>query len=238
MNKEGYIVQIFQKNGLDINETQAELLYRYYTMLVEKNKVMNLTAITEFEDVVIKHFVDSAILNKVADLSGKKIIDVGTGAGFPGIPLRIINPDVELTLVDSLNKRVLFLREVINELGLTNTVAIHSRAEDLARDTEHREQYDTAVSRAVSNLATLVEYTLPFVKIGGAMYAYKGAKADEELLGSENAIKILGGKTIESHSVNIADTDYERKVIEIRKESHTVSKYPRSGNKPLNNPLT
>ncbi len=170
MQETDYIVQRFKNNDILIDEKKAELLYRYYTMLVEKKKVMNLTAITEFTDVVDKHFIDSAALAKIVDLDGKKVIDIGTGAGFPGIPLKIMFPDMELTLLDSLNKRIGFLNEVIFELGLTNVQAIHSRAEELANRPEHREGYDIAVSRAVSNLSTLVEYCLPYVKLNGVFY--------------------------------------------------------------------
>ena len=236
-NKTEYIIQRFKNNEILIDEKKAELLYRYYTMLVEKNKVMNLTAITEFSDVVDKHFIDSAAISKIVDLNGKKVIDVGTGAGFPGIPLKILFPDMELTLLDSLNKRIGFLNEVISELGLTNVQAIHSRAEELARKPEHREKYDIAVSRAVSNLSTLVEYCLPFVIVGGTFYSYKGTKADEEMSAATNAVKLLGGKIKNSHEIKIDGTDYDRTMIEIVKISSTTKKYPRGGNKPSSDPL-
>ena len=237
MQETDYIVQRFKNNDIMIDEKKAELLYRYYTMLVENNKVMNLTAITEFTDVVDKHFIDSAALAKIVDLDGKKVIDIGTGAGFPGIPLKIMFPDMELTLLDSLNKRIGFLNEVIFELGLTNVQAIHSRAEELANRPEHREGYDIAVSRAVSNLSTLVEYCLPYVKLNGVFYSYKGSKAGEEINEAQNAVKVLGGIIETSHLVQIDETDYDRSIVEIRKVSSTPKKYPRSGNKPSTNPL-
>ncbi|MCR5767536.1 MAG: 16S rRNA (guanine(527)-N(7))-methyltransferase RsmG [Lachnospiraceae bacterium] len=244
MRETDYIISEFSANGLEINEYQAEQFYKYYSMLVEKNKVVNLTAITEFNDVVIKHFIDSAILVKYLNndsgskMTGTgKIIDIGTGAGFPGIPIKIMCPELEMTLVDSLNKRIIFLDEVINTLELKNIRTIHSRAEDLARKPEHREQYTMAVSRAVSNLTTLVEYVLPYVKVGGKFYSYKGSKAQEETDEAKAAIKILGGSIRNKIDINISGTDYDRTIIEIEKVSSTPGKYPRSGNKPSTNPL-
>ena len=237
MNETEYIIEVFSKNGMNINENQADLLFRYYSMIVEKNKVMNLTAITEFKDVVSKHFIDSAILGKYRDLNGKKVIDVGTGAGFPGIPLKILHPDMELTLLDSLNKRIVFLNEVINALKLTDVIAVHSRAEELAVKPEHREKYEIAVSRAVSNLSTLVEYCLPFVRTGGAFYSYKGTKAAEETEEASAAIKTLGGVITDKIEIQIDGTDYDRTIIGITKQSPTPKKYPRGGNKPSTNPI-
>ena len=237
MKETDYIIEEFSKNGMNINESLAEQLFQYYSMLVEKNKVMNLTAITEFMDVVAKHFIDSAILGKYADLNGKKVIDVGTGAGFPGIPLKILYPDMEIVLLDSLNKRIVFLNEVIAALKLKNVTAIHSRAEELAARSEHRETYDIAVSRAVSKLSTLVEYCLPFVKQNGVFYSYKGTKAADEIEEASKAIEILGGKLMNNFEIKISDTDYDRYILEIKKESSTPKKYPRSGNKPSTNPI-
>ena len=237
MQETDYIVQRYKNNDILIDEKKAELLYRYYTMLVEKNKVMNLTAITEFTDVVDKHFIDSAALAKIVDLDGKKVIDIGTGAGFPGIPLKIMFPDMELTLLDSLNKRIGFLNEVITGLNLSDVSAIHARAEELGIKTDHREQYDICVSRAVSNLSTLVEYCIPFVKIGGCFYSYKGAKASEEISQAGTAVKILGGKITDNIEVKIDATDFERTIVRIEKISATPKKYPRGGNKPASNPI-
>ena len=243
MSETAFIIDEFARNGMNISELQAEQLYRYYTMLVEKNKVMNLTAITEFRDVVIKHFIDSAVLIKylndksAADGQQKSLIDIGTGAGFPGIPLKILCPGLKVTLVDSLNKRIGFLNEVIESLQLENITAIHSRAEELARKPEHRESYDIAVSRAVSNLSTLVEYALPFVRTNGIFYSYKGSKASEEAAEAEKAISVLGGKITSSYTVEITGTDYDRTLIEITKLSSTPKKYPRNGNKPASDPI-
>ncbi len=237
-----YIINEFQRNGIAVSDKQAEQFYTFYSMLIEKNKVMNLTAITEFEDVVIKHFIDSAVpvkynpglMDAEKDI---KIIDIGTGAGFPGIPLKILCPEIEITLLDSLNKRILFLNDVIRELGLKKITTIHSRAEELAGKPEHREKYSYAVSRAVSNLTTLVEYSLPFVKEGGIFYSYKGTKTEEEIAGAEKAIKVLGGKISNIYTVDIMGTDYDHKLIEISKVSPTPKKYPRGGNKPSTDPI-
>ncbi|MCR5330524.1 MAG: 16S rRNA (guanine(527)-N(7))-methyltransferase RsmG [Lachnospiraceae bacterium] len=238
INKEiSYIIERFGNNGLTIDNHKAEQLYRFYSMLVEKNKVMNLTAITEFEEVVDKHFIDSAILGKYVDLNSKTVIDVGTGAGFPGIPLKILYPDIKLTLLDSLNKRIVFLNEVITGLNLSGVSAIHARAEELGVKTDHREQYDICVSRAVSNLSTLVEYCIPFVKVGGCFYSYKAAKASEEISQAGTAVKILGGKITDNIEVKINAADFERTIVGIEKISATPKKYPRGGNKPASNPI-
>ncbi|MCR5323463.1 MAG: 16S rRNA (guanine(527)-N(7))-methyltransferase RsmG [Lachnospiraceae bacterium] len=232
-----YIIKHFKNNDISIENDQAEKLYLFYKILIEKNTVINLTAITEFKDVVDKHFVDSAILTKYVDLNEKNIIDIGTGAGFPGIPLKIIHPDLNVTLLDSLNKRIVFLNEVIEALNLENITTIHSRAEELAQKNEYREKYDIAVSRAVSNLSTLVEYCLPFVKVHGSFYSYKSSKALGEINEASNAIKTLGGIVVNNFNLQIFGTDYERSIIEIKKNSTTPKKYPRGGNKPLSNPI-
>ncbi len=237
MSESEYIIERFGSNGMTVSEDKAEQLTDFYSMLVEKNKVVNLTAITEFKDVVDKHFIDSALLGKYVELEGRRLIDIGTGAGFPGIPLKILYPNIKLTLLDSLNKRVVFLNEVIDALQLKDVIAVHARAEELGNKTEHREQYNIAVSRAVSNLSTLAEYCLPFVRVGGEFYSYKGSKADEEISEAGNAIKTLGGELSESISVSIDDTDYDRNIVKIIKKSSTPEKYPRSGNKPQSNPL-
>ena len=232
-----YIVDRFAKNGLHIDDDQSEQLFQYYSMIVEKNKMVNLTAITEFKEVVDKHFIDSAILIKYIDLKGKSVIDVGTGAGFPGIPLKILCPEMKLTLLDSLRKRIDFLNEVMDELNLKNIEAIHSRAEELANKSEYRESYDVVVSRAVSNLSTLSEYCLPFLSINGRFFSYKSAKASQEISEAKNAIALLGGKIVNDHIVTLEGTDYDRVLIEIQKISNTPKKYPRTGNKPSSNPI-
>ena len=192
-----YIKEQIKSNlGMVPDDRQIEQLYKYYEMIIEKNKVMNLTAITDFEEFVVKHFVDSLSLVKATELKGKKfhLIDVGTGAGFPGVPLKILFPELEVTLFDSLQKRLSFLDDVINELKLQNICSVHGRAEEFGRKLDYREKYDIVVSRAVAELSTLCELTLPFCKVGGCFIAYKGGKADEEVKNAEYAIKELGGK--------------------------------------------
>ena len=227
-------------SGLDIelSEKQIEQFMMYYDMLVETNKVMNLTAITEFDEVIDKHFVDSLSLVKVIDPSRiKRAIDVGTGAGFPGIPLKIAFPDLPITLLDSLNKRVNFLNQVIEKLGLEKIEAVHGRAEDFGRNAEYREKFDLCVSRAVANLSTLSEYCLPFVKIGGRFISYKSGKIDEELERSEKAVEILGGKLGNCLKYNLEDTDMERSLVVIEKKRLTKKIYPRKAGKPSKEPL-
>lgn len=184
-----------KKMSIQLNKEQSIQFQKYYELLIEWNKVMNLTAITEYEEVVDKHFIDSLSIEKAVDLNIiEKVIDVGTGAGFPGIPLKIVYPHLKITLLDSLNKRINFLNEVISKLKLENIEAIHGRAEDIAKDKKYREQYDISVSRAVANLSTLSEYSLPFVKVGGLFISYKAEKADEEIKKAEKAVSVLGGK--------------------------------------------
>ncbi len=211
----------------------------YYEMLVETNKVMNLTAITDKQEVAQKHFLDSAALLAYEKIPhGAKVIDIGTGAGFPGMVLKILRPDLDITLLDALQKRIRFLEEVAAKLGLCDKLTLtHSRAEDLARDDKYRERFAFAVSRAVANLSTLSEYCLPFVKISGKMAAYKGPSVEEELASATNAIEILGGKTAEVVSINVSGTDLAHNIVFIDKLVATPTKYPRSGNKPANKPL-
>lgn len=238
MSQKEFLINSLSANGVACSDVQAEQLIHYYEMLVEKNKVMNLTAITEFEDVVQKHFVDSLVINRVIDLKSQKVIDVGTGAGFPGIPLKILYPDIQLTLLDSLNKRLLFLNEVISELGLKKIETVHARAEEGARMKNLREKYDVAVSRAVANLSTLVEYCLPFVSVGGTFISYKGDKASDEITAARHAISILGGSINIYDEFVLADSDINRSLIRIDKKVSTPNTYPRSGGKPSSSPLT
>ena len=194
--------------NITLTDLQLQQFKTYYEMLIEKNKVMNLTAITEYEDVINKHFVDSIMLGTIYDLSGnRKLIDVGTGAGFPGIPLKIAYPELKVTLLDSLNKRVGFLNEVIEALELEEIEAIHARAEDGGRNKLYRDQYDVCVSRAVANLSTLAEYCMPFVKKGGYFISYKSNQIEEEIDQAKKAIKVLGGKLEKSEIVAIPDSD-------------------------------
>lgn len=222
--------------GIEVTEEKVEQLFNFYRMVIEKNKVMNLTAITEYEDFVLKHFVDSLLIAKVIDFSDvKTLLDIGTGAGFPGMPIKILFPEVEVLLLDSLNKRLLFLEEVIENLGLKGISTIHSRAEELQVKGEYRESFDIVVSRAVSALPTLSEYCLPYVKIGGSFVSYKGAIGEEEVDASKSAIKILGGKIAKKESFRLGESD--RLLVVMEKVKNTPSKYPRGGGKPGKNPL-
>lgn len=223
---------------ITLNEKQIEQFLTYYELLVEWNKVMNLTAITEYEEVITKHFLDSVASVKVCDYSKPmKILDLGTGAGFPGIPLKIAFPEHEIVLLDSLNKRVKFLNTVIETLGLTGIRAIHGRAEDYARHADYREQFDLCVSRAVANLSTLSEYCLPYVKTGGHFIPYKSGRIQEELTEAKTAIKILGGSLEKTEKFQLADTDMERSFVVIRKNQPTGKKFPRKAGLPSKEPI-
>lgn len=222
-----------------LSERQMEQFYQYYEMLVEWNQVMNLTAITEMTEVVTKHFVDSLSLKKaVSDLEDKpwKIMDVGTGAGFPGIPLKIAFPQLEITLLDSLNKRIRFLDAVIEKLELKCIKAVHGRAEDYGRDGKYREQYDFCVSRAVANLSTLSEYCLPFVKTGGYFIPYKSGKVEEELAAASGAVKKLGSEVERTEDFLLPNGD-ERTLVVIRKNKVLEKRYPRKAGLPGKDPL-
>ena len=223
---------------IELNEKQISQFLKYYELLVETNKVMNLTAITEFDEVVEKHFLDSLSLCRVYDLKiDAKILDLGTGAGFPGIPLKIAFPQIKLTLLDSLNKRVKFLEQVCRELELENVQCIHGRAEDAGRMKEHREQYDLAVSRAVANLASLSEYCIPFVKKGGFFIPYKSGEIEEELNQGKKAAAILGGEINEVVRFSLPEGDGARSLIRIRKVKPVSSRYPRKAGMPGKEPL-
>ena len=234
------LTDTFRKINIELSDKQISQFIKYYEMLVEKNKVMNLTAITEYEDVIIKHFADSLLSYKVIDLSNvDSLIDVGTGAGFPGIPLKIVFPQMMITLLDSLKKRINFLNEVIDELGLENVEFIHGRAEDFGHDAEYREQYDLCVSRAVANLSTLSEYCLPFIKVGGKFVSYKAANIDEELNNAKNAIKKLGGNISDTKTMKLPNSDeIERNFVIIDKISKLSNKYPRKSGIPSREPLS
>lgn len=230
------------KLGIVLTNRQMEQFFRYYEMLLEKNKVMNLTAITQENEVVTKHFVDSLSLVRVFPLWREKeeavsVMDVGTGAGFPGIPLKIAFSRHRLTLLDSLNKRVKFLEDVCGDLGLQGIRAIHGRAEDFGRDETCREKFDCCVSRAVANLSVLSEYCLPFVKVGGTFVSYKSGDVEEEVKGAENAIGLLGGRVEKIDSFLLPGTEIKRSLVVIRKEKITGKKYPRKAGLPSREPL-
>lgn len=224
--------------GIKQDQNQLERFHKFYQLLIEWNKVMNLTGITEYEDVVEKHFVDSLSIIKAIDLSRiHTVIDVGTGAGFPGIPLKIAFPHLRVVLLDSLNKRIKFLDEVISQLGLTEIRTIHGRAEEYARKEEYREQFDLCVSRAVANLSTLSEYCLPYIQIGGIFVPYKSGEIDDEVEQSKKAVRILGGNIKEVMKFELPGTDIHRSFVLIHKEQHTQKKYPRKAGIPAKEPL-
>lgn len=222
--------------NITLSEEQLQQFLDYYEFLVETNKVMNLTAITEFDEVIEKHFLDSLSLCKVYDLNcNVKILDMGTGAGFPGIPLKIAFPEIELTLADSLNKRIKFLQEVIEKLGLEKVEAVHGRAEEMARNKEYREQFDLCVSRAVANLSSLSEYCVPFVKEGGKFISYKAGEIEEEVNKAKKAISILGGKIEDVYKFDLYEQ--KRSFVMILKVKKTPKAYPRKAGTPTKEPL-
>lgn len=222
--------------GIELTDSQLNAFETYYDMLIDRNKVMNLTAITEFDEVMDKHFLDSVYLFRSIKLEANyKLIDIGTGAGFPGIPLKIVFPELKITLLDSLNKRVGFLNDLIEELNLNDIEAIHGRAEDIARDKAYRASYDIAVSRAVANLSTLSEYCLPFVKIGGKFVSYKSGDCADEVDNAKAAIHLLGGKINKIDEFSYSNNS--RSFIVIDKVMNTSNKYPRKAGLPSKKPL-
>ena len=238
MSKEELLKSSAESIGVELNDTQVQQFITYYEILVEWNSFMNLTGITEYEEVVQKHFADSLALCKAIDVSrANHMIDIGTGAGFPGIPLKIAYPHLQVTLLDSLQKRIKFLNEVVSQLGLENVETIHGRAEDFAKPSMKRESYDICVSRAVANLASLSEYCLPYVKVDGYFVPYKSGKIDEELADSKKAVFLLGGKIEDEVKFNLPDSDISRSLIKIRKVSATPKKYPRKSGFAIKDPI-
>ena len=226
-----------RKIGVELNQAQLKQFMTYKDMLVEWNEKMNLTAITDDREIILKHFVDCLALCSAADMSGKKIIDVGTGAGFPGVPVKIACPDIDITLLDSLNKRITFLNELTKALELEKTDCVHMRAEDGGNDKGLRESFDMCISRAVANLAVLCEYCLPFVRVGGMFISMKGPDVSQEISEAEKAIKVLGGEISEIKKVSIAETDINHSLIIIKKIRSTPSKYPRKAGKVKKEPI-
>ena len=226
--------EVFTKYGFELSEEQETQFFSYYKYLIQENEKFNLTSITEETEVIYKHFLDSVLPAKEIPINAK-VIDVGTGAGFPGIPLKILRPDIELTLLDSLQKRVNFLNDVVNLLGLDKCTCVHARAEDYCQ--QYREKFDVSLSRAVAQILTLSEYLLPFVKIGGKVVMYKSQKLEEELELGKNAIKTLGGKIEKVFTIEVNEIDAIRNFVIIKKVAPTNKKYPRGKNLPKTKPL-
>ncbi len=229
-----------QLNKMDIKleKYQYNQIYKYFDMLTSWNKVMNLTAITDEAEFAVKHIADSILIHKCYDMRDvTTVIDIGTGAGLPGIPLKIVFPHIHITLLDSLNKRINFLNEVIDELEFEDIETIHGRAEDYGKMEDYREYYDLCVSRAVSKLSILSEYCIPFVRVNGDFVAYKSAATDDEIETSRTAVEILGGKIKAIKEISLKDNDVKRRFVIIRKETLTPPKYPRKAGKPQKKPL-
>lgn len=239
MNRDySYLIECLNGWNFEFSDNQIKQLDLFYEMLIEKNKVMNLTAITDFNEVLVKHFVDSLSVCQVLESEGLSIIDLGTGAGFPGIPLAIAYPNHSFVLMDSLNKRIKFLEEVVDSLGLTNVTLIHGRAEEAGRNKIYREQFDLCVSRAVANISTLSEYCLPFIKEGGKFISFKSGDIKDEITKSGSAISKLGGKLNDPFFFTIPNTDIERSFLIIDKIKKTPKTYPRKAGTPSKEPLS
>ena len=227
-----------EKLNINLTEHQKEQFDRYYEMLVEWNNVMNLTGITDYDEVNLKHFTDSLTLVRNIDMNKiDAVIDIGTGAGFPGLPIKIAFPHIHVVLLDSLNKRIKFLNAVIEELDLADVETLHGRAEDYAKRKEYREQFDLCVSRAVANLSTLSEYCLPYIQVGGIFVPYKSGEIDDEVEQSKKAVRILGGNIKDVMKFELPGTDIHRSFVLIHKEQHTQKKYPRKAGIPAKEPL-
>lgn len=238
-----HMKKVCQEWNLELTTHKQEQFLKYYEMLIEKNRVMNLTAITEFDEVIDKHFLDSISLIRIIDLHRPyTLLDLGTGAGFPGIPLKIMFPDLKITLADSLNKRILFLQEVIAALQLSDITAVHARAEELARQKNYRECFDLCVSRAVANLSTLSEYCMPFVRVGGKFISYKSGEIEGEAMQAERAIALTGGSVKEIVKFDLpgivnSGNEIHRSFVMIDKVKATPKAYPRKAGTPSKMPL-
>ena len=224
------------KIDINLDNEICNKLYNYMNLLLEWNEKINLTAITDEKEIILKHFIDSFTINKFIN-SGDKMLDIGTGAGFPGLPIKIIRPEVDVFLMDSLNKRINFLNEVIESLQLKNIEAFHSRAEEMAKNNKFREKFDLVTSRAVAKLNILLEYMLPYTKVNGKCLCMKGPNIEEEIKEAEKALKILGGEIEKIEKIILPDSNIERKIIIIRKKSATPLKYPRKAGMPTKEPL-
>lgn len=221
---------------IKLNDKQLMQFYKYMNLLIEWNKKINLTSIIEPEEIIIKHFVDSVIISKYIE-KGLKVIDVGTGAGFPGIPLKIVRDDIEIVLLDSLNKRVNFLNEVIKDIKLEKIQTIHARVEEFAKNKKYRENFDAVISRAVANMSTLSEYMLPLTKVGGKMLSMKGPDFEKEIENSKKAISILGGEIEKIDEYQLPKTEMKRSIIIVGKVKNTPQKYPRKPGTPAKEPI-
>ncbi|MCX4374993.1 MAG: 16S rRNA (guanine(527)-N(7))-methyltransferase RsmG [Lachnospiraceae bacterium] len=232
-----YLKESAEKLSICLTEEQLEKFYNFYELLIETNKSLNLTAITEMHEVVLKHFIDSIAIIKYIDFSGKRIIDVGTGAGFPGIPLAILFPDAKFLLMDSLQKRITFIENVLEKCLIKNVDTVHARAEDIGQNAEYREKYDYCLSRAVAPLPTLLELCTPFVRVGGSFLSYKSELLEEELKKSKRALEVLHCKIEEQYHYSIPDSDFYRVLAVFKKEAKLQKKYPRQAGKPKREPL-
>lgn len=232
------LIKVMEHESIELTEDSIEKFEQFRHTLIETNKYLNLTSITEEKEVNYKHFLDSLLpMKKIEFKENAKVIDIGTGGGFPGLPMKFYRDDLDITLLDSLNKRIKFLKDTIYKMELSNIEAIHGRAEELGRQKQYREVYDYAISRAVSRLNTLVEYSLPFVKVGGYFISMKGPSGKEEAEEAKNAIKLLGGEISDIIEYQLDYEDSDRTLVVIKKISPTPKKYPRGGGKPKNKPL-
>ncbi len=230
------LTEKLRKIQIDISDIQIKQFYDYMNLLIEWNKKINLTAIIEPDEIILKHFIDSLTINNEIK-RGDKIADIGTGAGFPGIPIKILNPENEVVLIDSLNKRLIFLDEVINKLGLKNISTVHARAEEIGHNKMYREQFDIVTSRAVAKLNVLLEYMKPLTKIGGKCICLKGPNIEQEISEAKNALEILGGEITKISEITLPGSDNKRTIINVLSVKHLPNRYPRKPGAPTDSPL-